>query len=112
MQDAFVVEKGDAIGTWSEIGYTGPGSTYSGGSSSAIFTYVESTTANQQWSVTTKQKLNDCPNNQALAWKLGAQLDAAATANGQGSVLYKADGTSGCVDLTPSFKQLTSGRNY
>jgi len=107
-----VVEKGDAIGTWSEIGYTGPGSTYSNGSSSAIFTYVGSSTVDQQWSVTTKQKLNDCPKDQALAWKLGAKIDATSSANGQSSVLYKAGGQPACYDLTPSFKQLTSGRSY
>ncbi len=112
MQDAFVVEKGDAVGTWSEIGYTGPGSTYSGGSESAIFIYVEGSDEDEKWSVTTKQKLNDCEKDQTLAWKLGAQLDATASANGQGSVLYKAGGEAECYDLTPSFKSLTSGRNY
>ena len=112
MQDAYVVEKGDRIGKWSEIGYTGPGSTFSGGSESAIFAYLEGLDSDEQWTVTTKQKLNDCPKDQEKAWKLGAAIDAAASANGQGSVLYRAGGESVCYDLTPSFKSLTSGRFY
>ena len=111
MQDAYVVEKGDAIGTWNEIGYTGPGSTFSGGSQSAVFRYEETSTANKQWTVETLQKLNDC-GKQDEAWTLGAQLDASNSTTGQSNVLYKAGGVSECYDLTPSFKQLTSGRNY
>ena len=111
MQDAYVVEKGDEIGTWSEIGYTGPGSVTSGKSQSAIFQYVETTTANEQWTVVTLQKLNDCAKG-ATGWKLGAQLDASNSTTGQSNVLYKAGGTAACYDLTPSFVQLTSGRSY
>ena len=111
MQDAYVVEKGDAVGTWSEIGYTGPGSVWSSHSKSATFQYNEGTAQDKRWTVETLQKLNDC-GVQTEAWTLGAKLDAAATANGQGSVLYKAGGKSACYDLTPSFKSLTSGRNY
>ena len=111
MQDAYVVEKGDKVGTWSEIGYTGPGSVWSGHSKSAIFQYNEGTDEDGKWTVQTLQKLNDC-GVQTNAWKLGAQLDADASANGQGSVLYKAGGVSACYDLTPSFKSLTSGRSF
>lgn len=112
MQDAYAVEKGDNVGSWQQIGYTGPGSVGSGKSQSAIFTYVESTTQDQRWSVTTRQKLNDCGANQALAWKLGAKLDPNNSTTGQSNVLYKAGGQSKCYDLTPSFFALTSGRNY
>lgn len=110
MQDAYVVEKGDAVGTWNEIGYTGPGSVASGLSESAVFNYTEGTSTDERWKAQPKQKLNECTTSKL--WKLGAQLDAAATANGQGSVLYKAGGVSACYDLTPSFKSLTSGRSF
>ena len=111
MQDAYVVEKGDKVGTWSEIGYTGPGSVWSGHSKSAIFQYNEGSDTDGKWTVQTLQKLNDC-GKQTNAWKLGAKLDANNSTTGQSNVLYKADGVSACYDLTPSFKQLTSGRNY
>ncbi len=111
MQDAYVVEKGDKIGSWSEIGYTGPGSVTSGKSASAIFEYIETATANEQWTVKTTQKLNDCAKG-TVGWKLGAKLDENNSATGQSNVLYKAGGTAACYDLTPSFASLTSGRNY
>ena len=106
-----MVEKGDKVGTWSEIGYTGPGSVWSGHSKSAIFQYNEGSDTDGKWTVQTLQKLNDC-GKQTNAWKLGAQLDTKNSTTGQSNVLYKAGGVSACYDLTPSFKQLTSGRNY
>jgi len=111
MQDAFVVEKGDAIGTWSEIGYTGPGSVASGKSASAVFEYIETKNQDERWTVKTSQKLNDCGKG-TTGWKLGAKLDPNNSAKGQSNVLYKAGGDSKCYDLTPSYKALTSGRNY
>ena len=106
-----MVEKGDKVGTWSEIGYTGPGSVTSGKSASAIFEYRETATQDERWIAKNTQKLNDCAAN-TDGWKLGAKLDENNAATGQSNVLYKAGGSSSCYDLTPSYASLTSGRNY
>ena len=109
MQDAYVVEA-QKLGKWSEIGYTGPGSNSASGAASAVFTYTESVTVGSQWNATPKSKLNDC--NTDNKWILGAYLDN--TNEGQANVAYKAgqaSGKTGCLELTPSFTQLTSGRS-
>ena len=109
MQDAYAVEKSDAVGSWSEIGYTGPGSNYSGGAQSAIFTYSEiaSDGTNAGWKASpTTSKLNECDSGEE--WQLYAQF---LTSNeGQGSVGYNATGESDCTDLTPAWSKLDDGR--
>ncbi len=107
MQDAYVVEKGDAIGSWLEIGYTGPGSNGSGTAKSAVFGYEEDTQANGNWIATPLTKLNDCTT--AMSWKLSAYLDN--TNEGQANVAYKAFGDAECRGLTPAFDKLTDGRS-
>ena len=111
MQDAYVVEKTDALGSWSEIGYTGPGSNSASGAKSAVFLYTEGvSTGHAQWNAKPLQKLNDC--NTDNQWILGAYLDN--TQPGQANVAYKASqasGKTGCLELTPSFTTLTSGRS-
>ena len=112
MQDAYAVEAG-AIGTWANIGYTGPGSNSSSGAQSAIFTYNEITKNGNYagWQAKPSSgKLNDC--NSATAtdvWKLHAQY--ISSADQQGSVGYKADGASACTDLTPAWDKLDDGRS-
>lgn len=109
MMDAYVVEA-LALGTWSQIGYTGPGSNSSSDSQTNIFIYKEAAAA-PQWTVTTRSKLNDCAANQANAWTLGAQLDNAAVTAGQGNVKYYTGGNANCTGLTPSFAKLVEGRS-
>ena len=108
MQDAYAVEKNE-LGTWKVIGYTGPGSNSASGSETGIFRYLEGESA-PQWTVTTLQTLNDCSKDQDNAWQLGAKL-ADDSEQGQGSVLYQADGEDDCEALTPSFVNLHSGRH-
>ncbi len=108
LQDAYAVEALN-IGTWQQVGYTGAGSNSSSGSESAVFLYLEAASA-PQWTVKTKNKLNDCPANQASAWTLAA-YNASDSAAGQGSVLYKTGGVDACTGLTPSFGNIVSGRS-
>ena len=108
MQDAYVVEKGDAIGTWLQIGYTGPGSNGSGTAKSAVFGYAENSDfSTGHWVATPQTKLNDCTT--AMSWKLSAKLDN--TNEGQANVAYKAFGSDECRGLTPAFDKLTEGRS-
>ena len=109
MQDAYAVEA-SAIGSWSAIGYTGPGSNSSSGAQSAIFTYsevaVNGNTAG--WEAhPTSSKLNDC--NTTDKWTLNAQY--ITSANQQGNVGYKANGSKVCTDLTPAWDKLDDGRS-
>ena len=109
MQDAYAVEAGK-IGGWAEIGYTGPGSNYSDGAQSAIFTYtaIGATETTAGWEATpTSGKLNDCDAGEK--WTLNAQY--ISTGNQQGNVGYKADGSSDCTDLTPAWDKLDDGRS-
>lgn len=109
MQDAYAVEA-MALGTWSQIGYTGPGSNSASGSQSSVLTYLETTTAGEQWTAKPNgTKLNDCGTDKL--WKLGAYYDNSKNDQGQGNVLYKAGGDPECLGLTPSFTGLTSGRS-
>ena len=107
MQDAYVVEKGDAIGTWNQIGYTGPGTNGTvnskGSAKSAAFEYSEAdlTDSGDNWVASPVNKLNDCTD--AMSWKLSAN---------QSNVKYKAGGNSECTGLTPAFSKLTDGRSF
>ena len=112
MQDAYVVEKGDRIGSWQEIGYTGPGTNAvvnsKGSAQSAAFKYTESSTSNggDNWVANPLQKLNDCDKTES--WKLSAYIDNSS--EGQSNVKYKAGGDADCKGLTPAFEKLTDGR--
>ena len=110
MQDAYAVEA-SAIGSWSEIGYTGPGSNSSSGAQSAIFTYNEVAKTSggyAGWEAKpTSAKLNDCDSNEK--WTLGAQY--ISSGDQQGNVGYKAGGSKDCTDLTPAWDKLDDGRS-
>ena len=114
MQDAYAVEASD-IGKWQEIGYTGPGSNGSSTSVSAVFGYAEvaksgtGANATAGWQATPNSKLNDCTT--AMNWTLTGKY-IVASGETQGNVMYKATGSDNCLGLTPSFKQLTSGRSW
>ena len=116
MQDAYAVEAND-IGKWQEIGYTGPGSNGASTSASAVFGYAEiaksgsGNNATAGWKATPKSKLNDCDGTDY--WQLNTKY-VIADGESQGNALYQVDAGSSadCTALTPSFKQLTSGRSY
>jgi len=108
MQDAYAVEAG-AIGSWAEIGYTGPGSNSNSGAQSAIFTYneVQKNGNTAGWTAhATSGKLNDCDATEY--WRLYAQY--ITSADQQGSVGYNATGDAHCTDLTPAWSKLDDGR--
>jgi prepilin-type N-terminal cleavage/methylation domain-containing protein len=109
MQDAFAVEA-SKIGTWAEIGYTGPGSNTSSKAQSAIFTYdeVAKSGSNAGWEAKpTSSKLNECESTEK--WRLDAQY--ISTGSQQGNVGYKAGGDKDCTDLTPAWDKLDDGRS-
>ncbi len=108
LQDAYVVEA-NALGTWSQVGYTGPGTSSANGSATGIFYYKEQTGNKAQWVVKTLQKLNDCA-IQENAWGLQASISG-GEAEGQSNAVYATGGVDACLDLTPSFNKLTSGRS-
>ena len=107
MQDAYAVEAAK-VGTWSEIGYTGPGSNSTGWAQSAIFTYEE-VDSPVGWSAhATDSKLNDCDATEH--WYLYAEY-VTSNESQQGNVGYYATGDSDCTDLTPAFAKLDDGRS-
>ena len=110
LQDAYVVEA-NALGTWSKVGYTGPGTSSAGGSEGGIFYYLEGTISSNTgtlWKAQARQKLNEC--NKDGKWGLAVGIQG-GEAEGQSNAVYKTGASTGCGDLTPSFDKLTSGRN-
>ena len=107
LQDAYAVEASN-IGTWSQIGYTGAGTSSVSGSASNNFWYKEGESA-PQWNVVNLVKLNDCAKS-TTGWTLSAD---ASTNNDEGhyDVAYTTGGDKDCYGLTPSFQQLASGRD-
>ena len=108
MQDAYAVEA-DSVGTWAQIGYTGPGSNTSSKAQSAVFKYdeVAKSGENAGWSAKPAfAKLNDCETTEG--WTLNAQFQRTGT--NQGNVGYKAAGDKDCTDLTPAWDKLDDGR--
>ena len=109
LQDAYVVEA-NKLGTWMQVGYTGPGTSVGGSSTeTGIFYYKESASA-PQWNVSTRQKLNSCTVGDNK-WQLTAKISG-GEAEGQSNALYKVGGdATNCLALTPSFNGLVSGRS-
>ena len=110
MQDAYVVEA-LKIGSWSEIGYTGPGDNAAGSAQSATFRYAEVAVSENSagWDAFPLSKLNDCQAGGTDKWELKAfyvEVD-----EGQGNVKFNTDAsTDACESLTPAFSKLASGR--
>lgn len=120
LQNAFVAEKGDTLGNWFLIGYSGPGTTTTSGTAtkasvtaSTNFVYtgeitqatVASTTALVGWKAANKAKLNDCTGDgSTYNWSLTVAQNSSAAA---GELVY-ASGTvpADCAVLTPSFAQI------
>lgn len=117
LQNAYVAEKGDAVGNWYLIGYNGPGDwsvnantkTSEAGAStqSTNFTYTDKvapgaipTAATEALVIHNRAKLNDCVSGDN--WKLSMGAGSAA-----GEVSYTPSIVgAGCAPLTPSFNQI------
>jgi len=115
LQNAFVAEKGDSIGTWFSIGYVGPGTTTSGTgtitapgvSVSTNFTYTDGITgviaiaSTTGWTATNNAKLNEC--DKGKTWEMA--LAGSSTAAGE--VTYTPTvAEPKCLVLTPSFANI------
>lgn len=109
MQDAYVAEKGDFLGTWGAIGYKMQ--------NSASFEYDSvltqatelKTTDAVVWTATSAVKLNDCAKGKI--WSLKAK-SASGDASGA-TVAYTAEidnqtADNECSVLTPQFYSLTT----
>ena len=112
MQDAYAVEA-LTVGSWNQIGYTGPGTSSVGGSSSNVLAYKEIAVADNKagWQALALTSMNECTTAKTNGWKLEAKNNS-SSAEGKGDVLYKASGDGECTGLTPSFAALTSGRSF
>lgn len=113
MQDAYVAEQGDSVGTWQAIGYTAPG-TYKSGSTkeseTSNFTYKDNLNKTtlltgmnntQLWQASNKTVLNKCP--AAANWTL-----TGAVASAGGALEYTAgyNNKDKCSPLTPNFDKI------
>jgi len=113
LQSAFSSTKGDSVGSWSTIGYSGPGTNAFNKESSettaflyggaVVGTELLTTSTVVGWRASNKLRLNDCAASTAVApnWILSMQL---ASSKG-GSVDFSfTTGSAGCSILTPLFK--------
>jgi len=126
LQNAFVAEKGDTIGNWFNIGYSGPGtvktsatSTVAGITQSTNFVYSSAVASNQLagsavvgWAAGNLAKLNDCASSAtdgavtvaSANWRLEVSKTSGTTA---GELTYEPKTDSAdCKVLTPSFDQI------
>ena len=106
LQDAYVVEKGGTgsadLGSWEQIGYTGPGQQKNSTSSATnVFKYFEA--ANHVWTAQPTQKLNDCLTT--MSWTLTPAV-ITGTGSNAGNVSYTAGTANACTNMTPSFDNL------
>src|SRR5574344_1193544 len=123
LQNAYLSEKGDTLGNWFRIGYSGPGTTsgtagtyttksttestnfvYTGAIASYVMLSAGQTYA---WTAGNKAKLNDCdkvtPSESAGNW----HIDIAASSATAGEATYKPTVASdNCRILTPSFENI------
>lgn len=120
LQNAYIAEKGNLLGNWFEIGYSGPGNetkakSGNGSSESTNFKYSEETGAANKtadetgfigWKAANKAKLNSCDGDgSTFHWTMKVAAGSAA-----GEVTYTPDlasDTDGeCEVLTPNFKSI------
>jgi type IV pilus assembly protein PilA len=112
LQEAFVSSKGDSVGSWEVIGYSGPGTPGSDKKSSgtSVFHYEGSVSGTIPvsagpvvgWQANNKVSLNDCGVSTAADpnWKISLQASVAMP----GTVMYvPAVGAPACGVLTPQF---------
>ena len=121
LQDAFVAEQGMYVGSWTKIGYIGPGTknadattstttfTYSDPGLSAGTTEIQGLAATAGWQATNVAKLNDCPISSTWQVKVA---QGSTTSNGS-MVAYSEEvkaATGGtdddCAGLTASFDKI------
>jgi prepilin-type N-terminal cleavage/methylation domain-containing protein len=109
LQDAYVAESGDNVGTWMGIGYSAPGARIAGGDGttsakfqSKEFEYYEASLG--EWQAKNLHKLDACVAN-TVGWKLKATAGNTDATKGQMAVTDNgSDGT--CTPLTPAFANL------
>ena len=105
LQDAFIAESGDQMGTFTDIGYEiGDAS-----NETTDFTYSTAITAKgdiaqtaDAWKAAAKSGLNNCASG---AWSL--KLDPSSTGNG--AAWTASVSSDDCKALTPRFKDLSRG---
>lgn len=124
LQNAYISEKGDAVGTWYLIGYNGPGEWVSGSEAkskkdaagasteSTNFTYTDKleaktlsslTAATLALSINNKNKLNDCDvGTDEANWTVSIAAGAEGTSAGEAAYTSEVKG-AGCDALTPNF---------
>ena len=107
LQDAYVAESGDNVGTWLGIGYSAPGAKTSTGTASAKyeskeFEYYES--ALGEWQAKNLHKLDECVAN-TVGWKLKATAGSTDATKGQMAVDDNGSDAT-CTPLTPAFANL------
>lgn len=119
LQNAFIAEKGDSVGNWFSVGYSGPGTmtksaTSNSTSKSVNFIYSEAvgaaikqltTSEITGWTADNLAKLNDCAAHTTAGtgtWKLTMKAG-----NSAGEITYSPDGDGGdCQVLTPTFANI------
>jgi len=111
LQDAFVSSKGDSVGSWEAIGYSGPGTLGSDKESSetSAFHYegaISGTVPMSSglivgWQANNKIALNDCAVSTAASpnWKLSLRSSTTVS----GAVMYVPAVSAACGALTPQF---------
>lgn len=117
LQDAYLAEKGDSLGSWQKIGYNmfnnsnfeyyEDGTVVGDKGYNASGASVELSTGKANaWGARNKATLNDCPvNSTANNWNLAVAINS----NIGGSAVYNATTpTAACGALTPSFEKLTT----
>ena len=101
LQEAYAAEK-NAVGTWAQVGYKGPGSNGSEASETSTFNYAGASAGN--WSATAKVALNDCT---AGVWSVATTYDS-----GDVTTTATVNNMTDCeAPLTPNFCRIaTSGQ--
>lgn len=116
LEQAFISERGNALGNWAVIGYAAPGEkTTSGASTSKTtnFEYTETATFESDtlalsstdvvgWNAQNNQKLNDCPSQ--VNWTVSAK--ASESTSGEATFTAKVVDHTNCLALTPSFENV------
>lgn len=107
------MSEADSLGTWSLIGYKGPGDGNSTSSKTTNFSYADGldaktaipSTATKGWGATNNQKLNDCGSDENWTVSMASAGDDGAS----GDVTFTAavkDDNADCIALTPSFSTI------
>lgn len=120
LQDAYLAEKGDSLGSWQKIGYNMFNNSnfdyYEDGTKVGDKGYVadnaSATLANGKptaWGAANKATLNDCPiPTEGTSWKIAVEKNADIG----GSAVYEATtSNNNCESLTPSFTKLTTKKS-